>query len=134
MITLARADFEALVEQAVDTLPQRFKDLINNVAVMVEDFPSAEIGHEMGLRSRWDLLGLYHGVPLERRGSYYGNVPPDVILIFQKPIERLCDTEEDVSAQVRETVIHEVAHYFGFSEAELRRVERESRTKKKERS
>jgi predicted Zn-dependent protease with MMP-like domain len=131
MIELSRADFEALVEQAVDTLPQRFKDLIKNVAVMVEDFPSPELSRDMGLRSRWDLLGLYHGVPLERRGSYYGNVPPDVILIFQKPIERLCATEEDVSGQVRETVIHEVGHYFGFSEAELRRAERESRPKKK---
>jgi predicted Zn-dependent protease with MMP-like domain len=131
MIALSRSDFETLVEQAVDTLPKRFKDLIQNVAVMVEDFPSPEIARDMGLRSRWDLLGLYHGVPFEHRGSYYGNVPPDVILVFQKPIERICGSEEEVSAQIRETVIHEVAHYFGFSDAELRRLDRETRPKKK---
>jgi len=134
MIALSRADFETLVEQAMDTLPRRFKDLIKNVAVMVEDFPSAEIRRDMGLRSPWDLLGLYHGVPFEHRGANYGNVPPDVILLFQKPVERLCQTEEEVSAQIRETVIHEIAHYFGFSEAELRRVERETRPKKKGRT
>jgi predicted Zn-dependent protease with MMP-like domain len=134
MIALCRADFETLVEQAMDTLPQRFKDLIKNVAVMVEDFPSPEICRDMGLRSKWDLLGLYHGVPFEHRGSNYGNVPPDVILLFQKPVERMSETEEEVSAQIRETVIHEIAHYFGFSEAEIRRVERETRTKKKERT
>ena len=71
-------------------------------------------------------------MPFEHRGSYYGNVPPDVILIFQKPIERLSATEEDVSAQVRDTVIHEIGHYFGFSDAELRRIERESRRQKKD--
>lgn len=134
MIALCRADFETLVEQAMDTLPQRFKDIIKNVAVMVEDFPSPEICRDMGLRSKWDLLGLYHGVPFEHRGSNYGNVPPDVILLFQKPVERMSETEEEVSAQIRETVIHEIAHYFGFSEAEIRRVERETRTKKKERT
>jgi len=133
MIALSRADFETLVEQAMETLPRRFKDLIKNVAVMVEDFPSAEIRRDMGIRSPWGLLGLYHGVPFDRRGSYYGNVPPDVILLFQKPIEHICETEEEVGAQIRETVIHEVAHYFGFSEAEIRRVERETRPKKKER-
>ncbi|MBM3295097.1 MAG: metallopeptidase family protein [Candidatus Aminicenantes bacterium] len=131
MITLSRADFETLVEQAVETLPRRFKDLMKNVAVMVEDFPSPEILRDMGFRSRWDLLGLYHGVPYEHRGSSYGNVPPDVILLFQKPIERICETEEDVGAQIRETVIHEVAHYFGFSEEDLGRVERETRPKNK---
>jgi predicted Zn-dependent protease with MMP-like domain len=125
-----RAAFTKLVEDALDSIPRKFKELIRNVAVLVEDFPSPETVRDMGLRSRFDLFGLYHGVPLDKRGSYYGNVPPDVILIYQIPIESAFVTEDEIREQVRQTVVHEVGHFFGFSDAELRRIERENRAKK----
>lgn len=127
MITLSRERFQKLVAEAIDGLPRSFREKIENVAVLVEDFPSAEIVEDMGLRSPWELFGLYHGIPLDKRGSYYGNIPPDVILIFQKPLERWAGTEDEIRDEVRSTVIHEVGHYFGFDEAGLRRAERESR-------
>jgi predicted Zn-dependent protease with MMP-like domain len=127
-----RADFERLVEEAMASLPDKFRKLIRNVAVIVEDFPSRETRLDLGLVSRYDLLGLYHGVPFTKRDAAFGNQPPDVIVLYQKPIERLCLTDDEVRGCVRETVIHEVGHYFGLSEAELRRIERESRAAKKE--
>ncbi|MCX6565366.1 MAG: metallopeptidase family protein [Candidatus Aminicenantes bacterium] len=134
MIELTRERFQKLVAEAIDGLPKNFRKRIENVAVLVEDLPSPEIVADMGLRSPWDLFGLYHGIPLDKRGSYYGNYPPDVILIFQKPLERFADTEDEIRDQVRATVIHEVGHYFGFNEAELRRVEREIRRPDKDKA
>jgi predicted Zn-dependent protease with MMP-like domain len=127
---LDRAAFRKLVEESLDSIPRKFKELIQNVAVLVEDFPAPDTIRGLGLRSKYDLFGLYHGIPLDKRGSYYGNVPPDVILIYQIPIESACGTEEDIREQVRDTVVHEVGHFFGFSDAELRRIERENRKKK----
>ena len=132
MITLSREQFEKLVAEAVDGLPKKFRERIKNVAVLVEDFPSREIMEDMRLRSPWDLFGLYHGVPLDRRDSYYGNVPPDVIFIFQKPLERYASTEDEIRDEVQATVIHEIGHYFGFNEAELRAAERDLHRLEKE--
>jgi len=129
----ARLDREAfirLVQESIDSLPQKFRQLLENIAVLVEDFPSPETMRDMGLRSPYQLFGLYHGIPLDKRGSYYGNVPPDVVVIYQKPIERACATEEQIREQVQDTVIHEVGHFFGFGEAELREVERERRRRR----
>jgi predicted Zn-dependent protease with MMP-like domain len=125
-----RAVFTRLVEESIDSLPQHFRKLLQNVAVLVEDVPSPETMRDMGLRSPFQLFGLYHGIPLDKRGSYYGNVPPDVVIIYQLPIERACGTEAEIREQVRDTVVHEVGHFFGMSEAELREVEREIRRKR----
>jgi predicted Zn-dependent protease with MMP-like domain len=125
---MERERFEHLVEEAVDSLPKRFKKLIQNVAVIVEDYPTRDTRRSVGAPSRSNILGLYHGVPYRHRGPYYGNTAPDVIVIYQKPIESLGSTEDDVRKQVRDVVIHEVGHYFGFSDAELREIEREDRS------
>jgi predicted Zn-dependent protease with MMP-like domain len=127
---LDRDAFRKLVEEALDSIPRRFKEMIQNVAVLVEDFPSPETMRDLGLRSPYQLFGLYHGIPLDKRGSYYGNVPPDVVIIYQLPIERACRTEDEIREQVRDTVVHEVGHFFGMSESELRAVEREIRRKR----
>jgi predicted Zn-dependent protease with MMP-like domain len=108
-----RADFEKLVEEAVAGIPGRFKKLIENVAVMVEDDPPP--GRP--------LLGLYHGVPFKHRGPYYGNLPPDVIVIYKRPIERITRSDEEIKNKVREVVLHEIGHYFGLEEDELREIE-----------
>ncbi len=113
--------FESLVEEAVTRLPRRFKKYLQNIAVVVEDRPPQQ--GPGGTRSRGLLLGLYHGVPLQHRGPYYGNVPPDVIVIYKNSIERICRTDEEVKEKVKEVVLHEIGHYFGLSEEELRDIE-----------
>jgi predicted Zn-dependent protease with MMP-like domain len=113
-----RERFEGLVEEALAGLPRKFKKLLHNVAVMVEDSPPPSRRSAGGT-----LLGLYHGVPLQHRGPYYGNVPPDVIVIYKKPIESLCLSDEEIKSRVQEVVRHEVGHYFGLSEKELRDIE-----------
>ena len=110
---------------ALKRLPQFFKKKMKNVDVVVEDQASRELLLEMGLRSPFELLGLYQGVPLDRRGFYYGNVLPDKITLFQVPIESMCKTREEIEEQVREVVIHEVGHYFGLDDERLRELERE---------
>ena len=107
--------FEALVEAALKKLPSRFRRALHNIAVMVEDRPP---------RGR-NLLGIYQGVPLDRRGSWYGNVPPDVIVIYQKPIEAICRSDEDVKEKVLTVVLHEIGHYFGLDEKTLADIERD---------
>jgi predicted Zn-dependent protease with MMP-like domain len=112
VITVDPADFEQMVATAVDSLPAEFAALIENVAVLVE--------HGPGPRG---LLGLYEGVPLTRRtATNYAGVLPDRITIYQRAICAICNTEAEVVEQVRRTVIHEVGHYFGISDARLREL------------
>ncbi len=96
---------------------------MKNVDVVIEDRASQELLSELGLRSPSELLGLYQGVPLDRRGFYYGNVLPDKITLFQIPIELMCKTKEEVEEKVKEVVIHEVGHYFGLDEERLEELE-----------
>lgn len=116
---MERELFEKLVEAALSEIPRKFKKLLHNIAVIVEEKPP----RSHGLSVFGTTLGLYHGVPFKHRASYYGNVPPDVIVIYQKPIESICSTEEEIKAKVRDVVFHEIGHYFGMSEKELRDIE-----------
>jgi predicted Zn-dependent protease with MMP-like domain len=121
---LTRQEFEALVVLALKRLPKFFKKKMKNVGVVVEDQASRDLLSAMGLRSPFQLLGLYQGVPLDRRGFYYGNVLPDKITLFQVPIESICQTKEEIEEKVKEVVIHEVGHYFGLDDDRLRKLER----------
>lgn len=113
--------FLKLVENALDGLPPEIKDALNNIDVVVEDWADRRLLDEMGLHSRSELLGLYQGVPLtEREGG--GPMLPDRIVLYQRAIEAVCDTEQDVVEQVRLTVLHEVGHYLGMSEDHLDRM------------
>jgi predicted Zn-dependent protease with MMP-like domain len=118
---MERKEFEKLVEQALAGLPRRFKKLLHNLAVIVEDNPPRDMSSRRPSSS--SLLGLYHGVPFKHRGSYYGNVPPDVIVIYQRPIERISSSEDEIRERVKEVVLHEIGHYFGLSEEELRKIQ-----------
>jgi len=122
---LTREEFEDLVVSALKKLPRFFRKKMENVDVVVEDRASLEVLKEMGLRSPYELLGLYQGVPLSRRGFYYGNVLPDKITLFQFPIQAICNTREELESKVREVVIHEVGHYFGLDDERLRELENE---------
>ena len=121
---LTRQEFEALVVLALKGLPKFFKKKMKNVDVVVEDRASRDLLSGMGLRSPFQLLGLYQGVPLYRRGFYYGNVLPDKITLFQIPIESMCQTKEEIEERVKEVVIHEVGHYFGLDDERLRELEK----------
>lgn len=119
-----RSQFELLVEESLRKIPRRFKRLLANIAVVVEPEPSPEVYRLLGRTAGEGLiLGLYHGVPFPHRGPYYGNIPPDVISIYQKSIEAVCRTEEEIKEKVREVVIHEVGHYFGLSDDEMENPE-----------
>jgi predicted Zn-dependent protease with MMP-like domain len=116
-----RADFDRLVEKAVEGLPEEFKQYFTNITIMVEDYPSKEEKSLAG--SKGLLLGLFRGVPYTRKKSFF-TIPyplPDKIVLFQRNIESLCSSEKELIEQITKTLVHEVGHYFGFSEKDLRK-------------
>jgi predicted Zn-dependent protease with MMP-like domain len=126
---MKKEKFEKLVEEALAQLPKKFKKYIDNVAVIVEESPSREVYRQTGSSPYSTILGLYHGVPFKHRGPYYGNLPPDVIVIYQRPIQEMCPSEEAIKQKIKEVVFHEVGHYFGLSDEDLREIESESHRK-----
>ena len=112
---MERSKFEALVAQALDGLPRTFREKLTNVAIIVEDLPPEEAESE-GL-----LLGLFHGVPRTEKSVFFSS-PPDRIVLYQRNIEAVCASEGEVRRQIRATLLHEVGHYFGLNEDELRGV------------
>lgn len=116
---MERERFVELVEQALDGLPRHFRDRINNVAVLVEDVPPDQPRHRTPKRL---VLGLFHGVPATRKSFFDQPMGPDHIILYQKNIEAVCSNEDEIREQVRQTVIHELGHYFGMSEDQLRDV------------
>lgn len=112
------AEFEEIVRLAVSELPEQFLTRLENVDVVVEDWPTEEQLARHGLRRGETLYGLYEGVPLPERHGY-GFVMPDKISVFKGPLEEACDSVEELGDMVRETVVHEFAHFFGISDAEL---------------
>ncbi len=122
---VTKEEFEELVTDAISSLPKKFKEKMENIVVVIESLPSQELLMEMKIKSPYGLLGLYRGVPYTRRGIWYRNVMPDKIIIFKKPIEVRCKNKEEIKESVRRVVIHEIGHYFGLGEADLRKIERE---------
>ena len=118
-----RNAFERLVAEALASIPRRFKTAMQNIAIVVEDEPSAELLEEMEIESPDTLLGLYHGTPLTERGWGHGNALPDRVVIFQGPHEREAEDEDDLVVAIGETLIHEIGHYFGLSEEEIEEIE-----------
>jgi predicted Zn-dependent protease with MMP-like domain len=118
LVEVSRDSFEDLVRAAVAILPQEFLSKMGNVSIIVADRPTPAQRAENGLGPRDVLYGLYDGVPLPERGSYIPPLP-DVITIFQEAIEDASASLHELEHQVRTTVIHEVAHYFGFSDGQL---------------
>jgi predicted Zn-dependent protease with MMP-like domain len=119
-----REQFERLVVEAMTLIPKRFRREMKNLAVVVEDEPSPALLAEMEIEPPDTLYGLYHGTPLTERTWGHGNALPDRISIYRIPIEEDCDGDEDeIRAQIGETLIHEVGHYFGLSEEEIEEIE-----------
>jgi len=118
-----REEFEWLVARAVNSLPEEFCTKLENIDVVVEDWPTQDQLNSARLRRGQTLLGLYEGVPLTKRGRHYGLVPPDKITIFQKPIEAECKDEAEITAEIQRVVRHEIAHHFGIGDARLEQLE-----------
>ncbi len=114
-----RARFDQLVVEALREIPAPFRSRLENVAIVAEEEPSRELLESLGMDPTETLLGLYDGVPLTERGDWYNLIPPDRIILFRRPILGLCQTAEEVREEVRRTVLHEVAHFYGIDDAEL---------------
>lgn len=115
---MERERFEELVLEALKSLPPFFQEKIENVEIVVEEFAPPYIQKRLGIHP-YALFGLYQGVPLKRRGTSYGNVLPDKITIFKRPIELAVKDEEGIKELVKKVVMHEIGHYFGLGEEEL---------------
>jgi predicted Zn-dependent protease with MMP-like domain len=113
--------FEQAVKEVVASLPPELRGRLENVAFIIEENSSSAPGEweEEG----GDLLGLYHGISQKDRGFWYGNALPDRIVIYQEPLERISSSVQKLRENIRQTVIHEIGHYFGFDEEELRSLE-----------
>jgi predicted Zn-dependent protease with MMP-like domain len=118
---MKREVFNKVVEEALDSLPQEFRSRIRNVAVLVEDLPPHQSPPQAGQPKKL-LLGLFHGVPTTKKSVFDLLTGPDHIVLYQKNIEAVCSTEAEVREQVRRTVIHELGHYFGMDEEQLKDV------------
>ena len=115
---MRRSRFRRLVERALDEIPNELAERMDNVVILLRNQPTAEELESVGLGPRQTLLGLYIGQPLTNRG-FYGETLPDRIMIYQQPIEGICRSEDEIVEQVRETVLHEVAHHFGIDDERL---------------
>jgi len=119
---MTREAFEQIVAEAFDAVPKKFKPLVKNVVVTVEDEPSDELRKEEGLGPGEALFGYYYGIPHTERGVEYGigETYPDVITVFQKPIEAMTDGDPArIKEEVRNTIWHEFAHHFGLDEIDI---------------
>jgi predicted Zn-dependent protease with MMP-like domain len=119
---MERERFEELVERALEALPEQFQERLSNVDIEVEEYASAADLRVAGAKPGQTLLGLYRGTPQTRRGSGYNLVVPDRIVIFQRPIERLGRSDDEIVERVGHVVRHEIAHHFGIDDDALHRM------------
>lgn len=117
-----RPEFEELVAEALDSLPQYFQEKMSNVEVLILPWPGPNELSRAEIKAGHTLLGLYSGVPLPSRSHNYSLVPPDTITLYQRPIENAAGSADRIHEVVRRTVIHELAHHFGISDDRLREL------------
>jgi predicted Zn-dependent protease with MMP-like domain len=122
--------FEELVDKGIAEIPQKFLKKLKNVAVVVEDEPNQEQTKKLKLRKNYTLFGLYEGVPQIKRSAYYSALP-DKITVFKHPIEQFAQSPNEIKEIVKNTVWHEIAHHFGTSEEEIRKIEENRRRSNK---
>ena len=117
-----REAFDLLVEEAISSIPEEFRAKLDNVQVLIADWPTSQQLSRARVMPGQTLFGLYQGIPKTRRGSRYGLVPPDTITLFRGPIAAAGHTLSRTAHIIRRTVLHEIAHHFGFDEERLREL------------
>jgi predicted Zn-dependent protease with MMP-like domain len=120
---VTRERFQALVDAALAGIPKEFREALENIAIVIEDAPSAAQLREVDIEPPDTLLGLYQGTPLTERSWSQAAMLPDKITLFQRPLEDASEDEDDLVVAVGETLIHEIGHYFGLSEEEIEEIE-----------
>jgi len=120
---MTREQFEKIVTEGIEAIPEKFLKKLKNVAIVIDDEPTPAQKKKLNIHPRWTLFGLYEGVPQISRGANYSAVLPDKITIFQKAIEAAARSEEEIKEIVKNTVWHEIAHHFGMSEVRVRQAE-----------
>lgn len=115
-------EFEHVIIETMEGLPAQFKEGLDNVDIVLEEYPDAETMRLAGVRYREGLLGFYHGVPITSRTQGYGMVAPDKISIYRQPILLYYQTPERIREGIKHTVLHELAHYFGIDDDRLREL------------
>jgi predicted Zn-dependent protease with MMP-like domain len=111
-------EFDVLVEKAIADLPEEFARLVQNVVIVVEEEPDPEVLAEMGFEPDEELLGLYQGIPLTERGANHDGLP-DQVSLYRQPLLRFCRSRRELIREVRDTLVHELGHYFGLSDEEM---------------
>ena len=119
MFSISQREFERLVGESLDALPERYQKNLNNVVIVVEDLPSPEQRKKVNLSPNHSLFGLYEGIPLTRRGNNYSGVLPDKITIFKQPTEASVYDMDQLKEQIQHTVWHEVAHFYGLDHLDI---------------
>ncbi len=115
-----RSEFEATVGEALDGMPRRFAELLENIVIQVHEAPTREMIESVALDpAHHTLFGLYTGVPLDRRGEAYGNVLPDVVFLFRRPLLAAHSTRDELVRQIQLTLLHEIGHHLGFSDEQM---------------
>ncbi|MCH2318534.1 MAG: metallopeptidase family protein [SAR202 cluster bacterium] len=123
MISISREQFERLVHKALSNIPPDIRLSIQNVDIVVDNVASMNQIAGTGIENEMELLGLYEGIPITERYGY-DMVLPDKITLFQKPIEAICDNQEQITEEISKTLIHEIAHHFGLDDNHLDQLER----------
>ena len=122
MSNSVESQFEDLVDQALADMPTDIREHMNNVVITIAEWPSGDELRRARVASPGQLFGLYEGIPLTARGGHYNLVTPDRIVIFRGPLQLACRTPAALKAQIRRTVVHEIAHHFGINEARIREL------------
>ncbi len=125
---MTQEKFEELVNEGIKAIPKKFLEKLDNVDIVIEDEPTPEQLRKLRMKGGSFIFGLYEGVPQTKRW-HYGQVLPDKITIFQKPIEKIARSETEVKKIVKNTVWHEIAHHFGMDERKVREAESRRKTK-----
>jgi len=119
---VSEKEFAKLVDEALESLPEQFRPYMENVSVEIRRQPNRALRKSLNLAPEALLLGLYQGMPLTEKNATAPIDWPDRIIIFQRSVEQLCRNPEEIVAQVRRTILHEVGHHFGLKETDLRRL------------
>lgn len=118
-LRLNEMEFDRVVTRAIKRIPSEIRRHLQNVLISVQKHPSRDVREEVGLYRDEPLLGLYRGVSLKDRAATYPPIYPDTIILFQEPLEKMCETIEELEEQIEITVVHEIAHFLGMSEERL---------------